>query len=481
MMMRSLLFVCVAGLLANAAAQSMPGMQHEPATAPVPQTASSSLSYPVQQVQEPEALDFRTGENLPVPELLNGVMTRPAMSLKQWLAFADTHQPSLMEARSAVGQAQAQARQVALPPNATVGYSGEHIRGGSYHGGEEGAFVSQEIVLGGKLGARRDAMLAEGRAREFRVEVQRARIHNDVAQRFYDTVRAQTEVTLRDRMLQQAMDAETNAHELMRVGQADAADVLKAEIAVEEAKIEFAASQRGFLASFARLAATAGQSSMVAAPVAGRLTDPPAVDVASMSGRVDGSPAVQQARAEVAAAEARLRAAKREVVPNVSVTAGEWYSGERLEGTQRAAGWMGFAQAGVQLPLWNRNQGGTAAAGADVSRAQASVVRTQLDTTARMASSAQQYEQARFAAERYRTQMLPRARRAYELEVMKYQQMGQSYQKVLDAQGMLYTLQLGYVNALHEEWSAAIALQNYALEGALPQPLSDATGMESTK
>lgn len=481
-MMRSLGIACVAATFATAAAQSMPGMQHDRETAAAPQaSSSSSLSYPVDQVQEPEALDFRTGEHLPAPELLRDVLTRPAMSLDQWLAFADAHQPSLIEARSAAMQAQAEARQVALPPNPTIGYSGEHIRGGSYHGGEEGAFVSQEIVLGGKLAARRDVMRAEGRSREFAVEVQRARIHNDVAQRFFDTLRAQTEVTLRDRMLQQTLDAETNAHELMRVGQADAADVLKAEIATEEAKIAFAASQRGFLTSFARLAATAGQTSMVVTPVAGQLTEPPSIDLSSMKDRAEASPAIQQAQADVATAEARLRSAKREAVPNLSVTAGEWYSGERLEGVNKAAGWMGFAQAGVQLPIWNRNQGGTAAAGAEVSRAHAAVLRTQLNTTARMAASAQQYEQARFTVERYRTQMLPRARRAYELEVTKYQQMGQSYPKVLDAQGMLYTLQLGYVNALHDAWSAALALQNYALEGALQQPGGPEHGTESSK
>lgn len=479
MRMHSLVLLCVLSSGA-AAAQSMEGMHHDHGAMQMQQPVhveekqdSAALSYPMQQVQEPEALDFRTGEALPAPELLKDIMNKPAMTLAEWLDLAEAHQPSLIEARAAVTRSEQQARQLALPPNPVVGYSGEHIRGGSYHGGEQGAFLSQEIVMGRKLALRRDVARAEGKANDVGVEVQRARVHNDVAQRFFDTLSAQMSVTLHDRMLKRAEDAQANAHELMRVGQADAADVLKAEIQAEQAKMEFVEAQRIFLASFGRLAATAGMPAMSAQPLDGKLTEPPQMDVQNLlQTSVDDSPAVKQAMASVATAEAQMKSAKRESVPDIKLSAGEWYSGERLDGTSKAAGWMGFAQAGVQLPLWNRNQGNVGAAKAELSRAQASVVRTQLWTRERAEPIAQQYEQAKFAAERYRTQMLPRARRAYELEVMKYQQMGQAYPKVLEAQAMVYELQLGYVKALHDEWSAAIALENFTLDGALEKPSS---------
>ncbi|SDF32721.1 TolC family protein [Terriglobus roseus] len=475
MRMHSLVLACVM-VSGAAAAQSMEGMHHDHGEMQQQQSAPaarSALAYPMQEVQEPEALEFRTGENLPAPELLKDVMQKPAMTLAQWLDLAETHHPSLIEARAAVTRSEQQARQVALPPDPVVGYSGEHIRGGSYHGGEQGAFLSQEIVLGRKLALRRDVARAEGKANELGVETQRARVHNDVAQRFFDALSAQVSVSIHERMLKRAEDAQVNAHELMRVGQADAADVLKAEIQAEQAKMDFVDAQRMFLGAFGRLAATAGVSSMSAQPLDGKLTEPPQMDIQDLMRKgVDDSPAVKQATASVAIAEAQVKSAKRESIPDMKITAGEWYSGERLDGTNKAAGWMGFAQAGVQLPLWNRNQGNVGAAKAELSRAQAAVVRTQMWTRDRAEPIAQQYEQARFTAERYRTQMLPRARRAYELEVMKYQQMGQAYPKVLEAQAMLYELELGYVKALHEEWSTAIALENFTLDGALEKPVS---------
>ena len=69
-------------------------------------------------------------------------------------------------------------------------------------------------------------------------------------------------------------------------------------------------------------------------------------------------------------------------------------------------------------------------------------------------------------------------RRAYELQVIKYQQMALEYPPVLAAQRLLVTLQLGYTEALNQEWRAAIALQNYALMNGLGEPVS--TGSDST-
>jgi cobalt-zinc-cadmium efflux system outer membrane protein len=56
--------------------------------------------------------------------------------------------------------------------------------------------------------------------------------------------------------------------------------------------------------------------------------------------------------------------------------------------------------------------------------------------------------------------------------------MALEYPAVLAAQHLLFTLQLGYTDALNEEWRAAIALQNFALMNGLDEPLS--AGTDST-
>jgi cobalt-zinc-cadmium efflux system outer membrane protein len=446
---------------------------------PAQDSDASSIKLPIQELQEPEAAGFQTGSDLPAPELLVEVARQQPMTFAEFIDMADKTNPTLVQAQRNVDRSKEQARQVSLPPDPIIGYSGDHIRGGSYHGGEEGAFFSQEFVLGRKLALRRDVYRAEGRSNEFAVEMQRARIHNDVGRAFFDTLAAQQSVVIHDRLLKVALDAETNAHELERNGQADASEVLTAEIAAEQAKVDFVHSQRMFLAAFAQLATYAGQRSLAPHPLTGELVEPPQLDPdGAVVTDMQDSPAVKQAQANVTLAEARLKDAKREKVPNLNLKAGEWYSGEELGETGIKTGWMSFAEAGVQIPLWNRNQGNVGAARAELERAHQDVTRTQLLTRNRAEPYAQQYQTARYTAEKYRTEMLPRARRAYQLEVMKYQQMAQAYPHVLTAQHLLFTLQLTYIQALNEEWRAAIALQNYALMNGLDEPMS--VGSDST-
>ncbi len=448
-------------------------------TKPLGSADLDSLALPFDTIQEPEAIDLHTGSNLPAPELLRDVTHRPSLTMDHFLALAEQSNPTLAEAQRNVERAKQQARQAGLPPDPTVGYSGDHIRGGSYHGGEEGAFFSQDFVLGRKLALRRDVYRAEGRSNEFAVEIQRARVRDDVARAFIHALATQGSVTIQDRLLGVALDAETNAHELERVGQADASAVLEAEVTAEEAKIDFEEAQRSFLAAFAQLATVAGQLDLAPQPLTGPLVEPPVIEAeALVATDTTESPAVKRAQAEVTVAEARLKSAKRESVPDLYIKAGEWYSGETLGATNTKAGPMSFAEAGVQLPLWNRNQGNVAAARAEVDRAGKNVLREQLMTRHQAEPLAQQYATARASAERYRTAILPRARRAYQLEVLKYQQMAQTYPAVLHAQGMLFNLQLTYLHMLDQEWSAALALQNYALMNSLEEPVT--TGSDAT-
>ena len=431
-----------------------------------------SIQVPIQELQEPEALEFRTGGDMPAPELLGDIVKREPMTLEQFLTSADKTNPTLAQAQNNVDRSKQQARQVSLPPNIILGYSGDHIRGGEYHGGEQGAFFNQEFVLGHKLALRRDIYRAEGRSNELALEVQRARVHNDVARAFFDTLAAQQSVIIHDRLLKVALDGDTNTHELNRIGQADAAAILTAEVAAEQARIDFLTAQRLFLAHFSRLATFSGQHSLEAHPLKGSLVEPPRFDPEDYVRRdVEESPLVKRARAGAALGEARLKDARRERVPNLNLTAGEWYSGEEVN-SGRKAGFESFAQAGVQIPLWNHNQGNTEAAKILLARANHDVERTKLWTLNQTEPLAQEYQTAHFTAERYRTEIIPRARRAYELEVTKYQQMSQEYPPVLAAQRMVFTLQLGYTEALNQEWQAAIALQNYALMNGLDDPIS---------
>jgi cobalt-zinc-cadmium efflux system outer membrane protein len=458
---------------------NMPGMQREQNDMSgmqmgTTQQSQSPDTHATMTLQEPENPEHKTGSNLPAPELLKDVATRPPMALADFEALADANNPTLKQANAFVRRSQEQARQAGLYPNPSVGYQGEQIRGGSYGGGEQGGFVQQTVVLGGKLGLRRNIYDQQKRSDQIGVEEQTYRVHGDVQQAFYDALTAQATVQLRQRLLGVALDVVETVHQLANVGQADAPDILQTEVESEQAKVDYVTAQRQYLQAFHTLSALAGKGNLPVSSLQGELEKTPDFNAEQMvDSIVADSPTVKRAQQEAAVAQARLKDAKRESVPDLQLRAGEQYNGERVsENLAKATGAQSFASVGTNIPLWNRNQGNAGAAKAEIERAEQDVARAKLSLRLQAAPLAQSYLSAQFEADQYKTQLIPRATRAYELYLRKYQNMAQAYPQVLVSQRTLFQLQIGYLMALHDVWRSAIALQNYTLIGGLDTPMS---------
>ena len=448
----------------------MPGMTGMHNDLPVDQSAGAeSITHETFSLQEPEDPARRTGANLPAPDLLNEVAARRPLSLNELLGEADRINPTLAEANAAALQSDARAAQAKLYPNPTVGYEGDQIRGGTYGGGEQGGFIQQTVVLGGKLGLRSQVYRAQGTADRLGVAEQRMRVRHDVTAAYYAGLTAQAEIVVRQHLLGVALDAVKTVHQLANVGQADAPDILQAEVESEQAKIDFVGAQREYLRDFAQLATLCGREDLAVSPLAGSLEVPPVLDVkASEAEALQASPEVKRAQAAVAVSEARLKAARREAVPDLQLRAGEQYSFEHLEDRPvRPVGPQSFASAGVELPIFNRNQGTIKAAEAELEGTRAEMLRQRLVVQGRVAPMVQDYLQAEYTVGRYRTELIPRAQRAYQLYLGKYQAMAMAYPQVLVSQRTLFQLQISYLRALREQWDAANGLQSYGLSGGL--------------
>ncbi len=183
---------------------------------------------------------------------------------------------------------------------------------------------------------------------------------------------------------------------------------------------------------------------------------------------LDQSPAVQRADQAVHAAEAQLRSARREIVPDLTLRAGEQWNNELVrQNPNIAAGPQSFASASIDLPLWNRNQGNIASAQAAVEAAQAEAARVRLALRHSAAPLIEQYSIAAAQSARYRNDLLPRAQRAYDLYRERYRQMAAAYPQVLVSQRTLFQLQLAYIQSLGELWQSSAQLRHFALSGGL--------------
>ena len=143
---------------------------------------------------------------------------------------------------------------------------------------------------------------------------------------------------------------------------------------------------------------------------------------------------------------------------------------ELLETTGRPTGLQGFADVGVQIAIFNHNQGNIATSKADLERAQREVERVKLALRERAASVVQNYSYSQTAADRYKNQMIPRAQKAYEMYAKKYREMAAAYPQVLIAQRTLMQLQVAYLNALESFATNSVALQSYLLTDGLEAP-----------
>jgi cobalt-zinc-cadmium efflux system outer membrane protein len=427
--------------------QQMPGMQ-------MPGKPTPGMQMP----QEPQS-------QMPKPP------TGPTYTLDQLQALATEHNPTLRQAQTEIRAAEGRKRQAGLYPNPTVGYLGEQIRGGSQGGGEQGGFIQQDIVLGGKLGAAKRVVEQDRRQAEVEREEQSLRVQNAVAIAYYQTLAAQETVAIRERMLKLAQDAVATTQQLLNVGQADQPDLLQAQVEAGREEIALIAARQRQQMQWTSLAAVVGQPKLPFGTVAGKLEEFPEDDTQQwLENILHNSPAVKIAEVSVARAQAELDRSRREPVPDLLVRGGVQQNLERLETSGRSIGLQGFAEVGVRIPIFNRNQGNIQAAKANIDRADLERQRVQLLLQERSAAMFQNYLTSKAAVDLYRKQMIPQAEQAYKLYLNRYNNMAAAYPQVLISQRTLFQLQTDYVASLENLWVNTVAVKGFLLIDGLEAP-----------
>jgi cobalt-zinc-cadmium efflux system outer membrane protein len=392
------------------------------------------------------------------------------ITLEELQQMALQNNPTFKQSAANIQAAEGRKRQSGSYPNPTVGYQGEQIRGGSFHGGEQGFFLQQDIVLGGKLGLNRKIFDQELKQAETEAEEQKLRVVTNVQISYTQAVAAQETLELRRNLLKLADDAVETSHQLANVGQADAPDVLESEVESQQAQLAVTMAEQNQQRVWKALAAVVGNPRLPLMKLEGKLEDTPPVNADELVEKiVNESPAVRIAELGVKRAEAALARAKREPIPDLQLRGGMQQNGELLA-NGRSVGLQGFADVGLRIPIFDRNQGNIAAAKADAERARREVERVKLVLRERTASVVQNYVFSQTAVDRYKNQMIPRAQKAYEMYTKKYQEMAVAYPQVLIAQRTLMQLEVSYTTALETFATSSLSLQSYLLTDGLEAP-----------
>lgn len=385
-------------------------------------------------------------------------LTQTPMRLETLERDTLARHPDVARATAAVEAARGRARQAGLWPNPVVGVEGDELRTDE---AKYGVFAEQGIPLGGQLGAARRAMLAE----VDRLDAERNRvlggIRADLRTAWYSAVVAQRRVQVLDTVARLSVEAVEITEQLFNVGAADRPDVLESEVEAGRARLALAGARNQLVAAARRLAAAAGDPSIEPAVATGAL-DVQAPELsrdATIQRILAESPRLLTARAAIRVAEARVGQARRLMRPELFLRGGMARVRETELTRTAHTGWVGSFAAGVSLPIWNRNQGGVAAALAEQRLAAADLARLELDLNAEAHQVYADYLTALRATEEYRTNLLTRAEEAYRLYLARYKDMAAAYPQVLIAQRSLMQLTEEYLAQAEQLWGAVVALE----------------------
>lgn len=391
----------------------------------------------------------------------------PVVHLEDLEKMALAANPAIGQAAAMVDAAKGRTQQAGLWPNPSFGASGEHVSTAT-GGGAIGGFVEQRFVTAGKLGLNRKiAAQEQGETVQFQ-EAQKQRVLTRVRSLYYQALGDQLLLDVRTDLVDLARRTVKISGELYNVGLTDRPDLLAAEVEAERIDLELIEAQNARQRTWRELAAVTNNPGLTPAPLEGDLEEIPKIDAdAALEIIYRDSPELRSADLGVERANLMLKRARVDKIPDVQIRGGLRNNREFGEaapnGPIQRRGLEGIFDATVEIPIFNRNQGGVKAARAEAETARLEVERTKLSLKTRLAMAYKEYRDSAAAVERYRDRMLPKAKQAYELHLASFSQMTSAYPQVLMAQRNWFQLRDGYVAALVNAWRRAVEIQGLLL------------------
>lgn len=378
--------------------------------------------------------------------------------------------PALQRLSFTIEAERGRAVQAGLFPNPQFSVSGDNLGSRIGPGGQITVpFFSQEIVTAGKLRLSRAVVERQVDQATLDLMAQRYILVTTVRRGYFDVLAVQKRVEILDQLVAFSTKSVDVSQRLLGAKEVAELDLIQFRVERNRFRAERDAAQRELAAAFRRMSANLGAPNLAVVPLEDLLIlpDPIYEFEPAKSLVVNTHPQLRSAQVGVGRAQAALRLAEVQPIPNVTVGAG--YVRDNID---RQDQWA--FQVGLPIPIFNRNQGNIRAARAVIGEANRQVSETENDLIARLATAFGDYAAAKETVDQYRAEIIPDARKAYQLSIDAFQGGEFQYLRVLQAQRTVAETNLEYVRALGEMWKAAADISGLLLEEKWPQRQIDA-------
>ncbi|MRW91839.1 TolC family protein [Duganella sp. FT80W] len=285
------------------------------------------------------------------------------LTLREAVAHAQERAPTLRGADAAARAADAGVEVAGLRPNPTLSIEAENVLGTGRYSGFGGAdrtvSLAVPLELGGKRQARINVAQAERAAAGIGLTGARADLTQRVTEAFVRLAAAQRRQDIAHSALEWAERAAHAAQERVRTGKASPIEEQRAQVLKLGADTRFGKAVRALALAHADLTQLTGDAALA---ISASWFDTVALVESAPSGQPSLS--VVAAQAQLAIANARVDAARRDRMPDVTITAGTRRYGDSPD---KAA----VLSLSIPLPLFNSGSGALVRAKAQADQANA--------------------------------------------------------------------------------------------------------------
>ncbi len=245
-----------------------------------------------------------------------------SLTLDQALEMADQRQPEIAEARAMVEAAEGRARQAGAFPNPEAIVSAQQLplSGNQPNEKEYVAGVGQTIPLGGRLGKARQAELLDREVRARGLEVKRRDIHRRVRSAFATALYQEKAHQAQTQIQQSTAKAEMTTQVRVEAGDALPEDLARVGMELARAKVELQRAESLREQALTALASAMGDATSSVKSLAGTLEETFEIPtLETLAANLSAQPESVLADADIRARNARVDVAKAERIPDVKV------------------------------------------------------------------------------------------------------------------------------------------------------------------